>query len=87
MKCGQGIPAIYSSVPDAMCWIDMIMTCVPLAAEDINNDDDPVDERGVDDLAEEVLSVNGLTVDECGSWWQNNQHLRDLCNILYIGEK
>ena len=85
IECGQGIPAIYSSIPDAMCWIDMIMTCVPLATVDINNDDeDPSDPRGND---EEVVSVNGLTVDECAAWRLNNQHLPELCNIVYSGER
>ena len=63
----------------------MIMTCVPPATEDINNDaDDRSDLRGND---EEVVSVNGLTVDECAAWRQDNQHLPELCNIVYSKER
>ena len=92
--CGEGIPAIYASVPDAMCWIDWVMTCVKLATEDINNkvDEDPVSVREDEDG---VLSANGLSVDECGQWRQANENkmkelyleVFEFCDIIYHGDK
>ena len=35
--CGHGIPAFYASVPDAMCWLDWVMTCLPLAEADVED--------------------------------------------------
>ena len=33
--CGEEVPSVYSSVPAAMCWIDWVMSCVPITEYDI----------------------------------------------------
>jgi len=82
--CGDGIPAIYASIPDAMCWIDQIMTCVPLAARDINNDDEIIDIRGTGD--DEKQSVNELTTEECKAWNQSGADFGE-CQVIYSDDE
>ena len=91
IDCGQGIPAIYSAVPDAMCWIDMIMTCVPLGTADINNEKETEGivfnlRAGARRNGDGVPSVNGLRVEECGRWRKQNGALPEMCDIVYQGE-
>ena len=77
--CNDGIPAIYSSVPHAMCWIDRVMTCMPEASMDIQ--EDPVQERNDDD---ELVSVNGLRSGECRRW--KGKMGQDNCRMFYVDE-
>jgi len=77
--CGTEVPAVYSSIPDAMCWIDWIMSCKPLAKYDIDDTFvEDLDIRGTD-----FLSKNQLTQEDCGDWLENNFDLRNECEVIY----
>ena len=43
--CGSEVPSVYSSVPAAMCWVDWVMSCRPLAK--FNIDLTTVDDLGL----------------------------------------
>ena len=46
--CGSEVPASYSSVAGSMCWVDWVMSVVPLAKYDVDDrevEDDPLDLR------------------------------------------
>jgi len=81
VDCGGNIPAVYSSIPSAMCWIDWVMSCVPLS---VNNIDlttvDDVDIRGAGGSVE---SINELTKQDCGAWADDNQDLINRCFVEY----
>jgi len=70
--CGGEVPAVYSSVPDAMCWVDWVMSC---ESED--------DVFAVVDLRSVVDSRNGLTQQDCGEWSRSNRELTDKCEVNY----
>ena len=70
---------MYSSIPAAMCWIDWVVSCVPIAKYDIDNTFvEDLDIRGTS-----VDSVNALKTSECGQWMQNNFDLLDICEVTY----
>ena len=46
--CGSEVPASYSSVAGSMCWVDWVMSVVPLAKYDV--DDREVEEDGATEL-------------------------------------
>jgi len=71
--CGSEVPASYSSVAGSMCWVDWVMSVVPLAKYDVDDrevEDDPLDLRRVGD--NEYQSLNGLTEKECSEFKRNN---------------
>merc|ERR1712223_1273194 len=37
IDCGKEVPAVYSSVPYAMCWIDWVMSCVGESDKNVDN--------------------------------------------------
>jgi len=77
--CGDKIPSVYSSIPSSMCWVDWVMSCVPIAEYDIDN-------TFVEDLdirRTSVDSANGLTTNDCGAWLENNSELRNICEVSY----
>lgn len=82
--CNQGIPAIYSSVSEAMCWIDYVMTCVPISEFDIINEKefDAASEADIRNV--EKLSVNGFQSSDCESWFETHKDLLPKCNIAYL---
>ena len=46
--CGSEVPASYSSVAGSMCWVDWVMSVVPLAKYDVDDrevEEDPLDLR------------------------------------------
>jgi len=85
--CGDNLPAIYSSVSHAMCWIDYIMTCVPYAS--FNTNETPVEEeylKYIEIRSSETAkrkSVNKLAGSSCQAWLDNNQALKTMCDIQY----
>jgi hypothetical protein len=71
VECGQAVPSVYSSIPDAMCWIDYVMSCYGEADVSINNlDAGAFNLRGSGDTA---ASVNAISPIDCqvrlGSYW------------------
>ena len=78
--CGEGIPAIYSSVPHSMCWIDWVMTCVPYASVNINKS--PYTAANLSSKE----SLNQLTEADCRGWLDEHQDLKDICDIAYLKE-
>jgi len=77
--CGDKIPSVYSSIPSSMCWVDWVMSCVPIAEYDIDN-------TFVEDLdirRTSVDSVNKLTTNDCGGWLENNFELKSICEVSY----
>eukprot|EP00090_Calanus_glacialis_P017552 TRINITY_DN2728_c0_g1_i9.p1 TRINITY_DN2728_c0_g1~~TRINITY_DN2728_c0_g1_i9.p1 ORF type:complete len:527 (-),score=114.06 TRINITY_DN2728_c0_g1_i9:161-1741(-) len=77
--CGDEVPSVYSSIPAAMCWIDWVMSCVPIAEYDIDNTFvEDLDIRGTS-----VESKNKLTTSDCGDWMQNSFDLKDICEVSY----
>jgi len=79
--CGEKIPAIYSSVSDAMCWIDWVMSCVPLARSDVNFKTITIE--NVDPRRDRRKSYNSLFRTECQKWLNNHQQLKLECDIDY----
>merc|ERR1712025_537137 len=81
LGCGDDVPAIYSSIPAAMCWVDWMMSCIPLAEKDIDlTDSDDFDLRQVGDS---VKSVNNVSADDCQEWLENNDDLARRCQVDY----
>ena len=77
--CGREIPAVYSSVPEAMCWIDWVMSCLE---NTIDYFDDSVD---IFDLREDTVeSRNKLTWQDCREWSKRNRDLVDKCEVRYL---
>merc|ERR1711953_873089 len=77
--CGNEIPSVYSNVPGSMCWIDWVMSCVPLA-------DFYIDSSFAQDLrgsGSSFKSSNSLTGGQCGDWLKSNPKLSAECNIAY----
>eukprot|EP00092_Neocalanus_flemingeri_P108399 GFUD01139220.1.p1 GENE.GFUD01139220.1~~GFUD01139220.1.p1 ORF type:complete len:549 (+),score=122.63 GFUD01139220.1:95-1741(+) len=77
--CGSEVPAVYSSIPNSMCWIDWVMSCIPEAEYDI---DDTFVEN-LDIRGTSVESKNKLATKDCGDWMQNNFDLLDICEVSY----
>jgi len=62
-----------------MCWIDWVMSCVPLA-------DFYIDSSFAQDLrgsGSSFKSSNSLTGGQCGDWLKSNPKLSAECNIAY----
>lgn len=78
--CGTTIPSLYSSVPAAMCWIDWVMSCIPLAEYDIDNNF--VDDQDIRD-GTSVESKNKLSSRHCEEWLQSNPKLYERCEVIY----
>jgi len=77
--CGTEVPAVYSSIPEAMCWVDWVMSCIPDAQYNIDNTFvDDLDIRGTT-----RPSKNKLTTADCGEWMVNNSDLRNTCEVEY----
>jgi len=81
--CGDGIPAIYSSVSDGMCWIDYIMTCVSLSRVNVNESDytDALDTRTIN---MKRISVNQVRETDCRRWLDRHPALKSKCDIEYL---
>jgi len=79
--CGDKIPSVYSSIPEAMCWIDWVMSCIPKAEYDIDNTF--VEDLDIRNPGDVVPSVNSLTTVDCGSWMENNFDLKEVCEVNY----
>ena len=80
IDCGQEIPAVYSNVAGSMCWIDWIMSCVPLSEYYIDSNSFDGDLRG---SGASFKSANNLTSTQCGDWLKNKPDLNDECSIAY----
>jgi len=80
--CGNEIPSVYSKTAGSMCWIDWIMSCVPLS--DYNIDDSGQFLGELRDTENGVFkSAGGLTVEQCGTWLENKPKLKQECSVLY----
>jgi len=78
--CGTEVPAVYSSVPEAMCWVDWVMSCIPDAQYNIDNTFvEDLDIRGTT-----VQSKNKLTTADCGDWLEKNSDLLNRCEVEYL---
>merc|ERR1711936_1077265 len=73
--CGTEIPASYSNVAGAMCWIDWVMSTVPMSKYDVDNEETPEDTLGLRQSGNDYQSINGLTENDCGGFKQNNPDL------------
>eukprot|EP00092_Neocalanus_flemingeri_P070815 GFUD01086953.1.p1 GENE.GFUD01086953.1~~GFUD01086953.1.p1 ORF type:complete len:499 (+),score=148.06 GFUD01086953.1:82-1578(+) len=79
LGCGDAFPAVYSSIPSAMCWIDWVMSCVGLAERNIDRTSaDDFDLRGT-----EVESVNKISSGDCREWMEDNGDLGSRCEVQY----
>jgi len=88
VECGHPVPAVYSSIPDAMCWIDWVMSCKPEADKFINRvfeeEEEPV--ASLFDLRTDTAnpdSVNSITVGDCQGWLDDHPSLKQSCNVRY----
>jgi len=82
IDCGKEVPAVYSSVPYAMCWIDWVMSCVGESDKNVDNlFADLFDIRGSDDSPP---SINGLSGEDCQAWMDENSELGNRCQVQYI---
>ena len=81
--CGNQIPSVYSKTAGSMCWIDWVMSCVPVA--DFNIDIDSGDFLGelrdADDGS--FKSAGGLREEQCRSWLDSQPTLKKECDIVY----
>ena len=81
LGCGDDVPAIYSSIPSAMCWVDWVMSCVPIAETNVDlSDADDFDLRQVGDSAK---SVNKVPTGDCKEWLEDNDELARRCQVEY----
>jgi len=82
IECGNEVPAVYSSVPYAMCWIDWVMSCIGESDRNVENlFADLFDIRGSDDAPP---SINGLSGEDCQGWMDENPELANRCQVRYI---
>jgi len=79
--CGTEIPASYSNIAGSMCWIDYVMSTVPMAEFDVDlveaEEDLGLRQGGA------YKSVNKLTEEQCGDWKASNPDLFDFVDIKY----
>ena len=80
--CGNEIPSVYSDTAGSRCWIDWIMSCVPLAEYNIDNTGQFLGELR-DTQAGGFKSAGGLTVEQCGAWLDNQPRLKQECSVVY----
>jgi len=88
LGCGDPVPSIYSSVPHAMCWIDWVMSCVPLSNINVDTTtnnfvfDLRTDE---DDTVENIQdSVNQLSPSDCRKWNNDHPSFYNRCQVRYF---
>merc|ERR1712110_626618 len=81
--CGTEIPASYSNVAGAMCWIDWVMSTVPMSKYDVDNEETPEDTLGLRQSGNDYQSINGLTENDCGGFKQNNPDLFRQSFVVY----
>jgi len=63
--CGMaGLPAIYSSLASAACWIDQVMSCYT----DSYEEDISANLINLRTQARKPASLNGFTENECAAW-------------------
>ena len=60
-----------------MCWIDWVMSVIPLAQYDVDDRETPLDLRTI---GNEFRSINKLTQEQCGEFKRN--HGRNLNNEI-----
>jgi len=86
VECGKPVPAVYSSIPHAMCWIDWVMSCRPEADKFINGVLEDEDIAGLFDLRMDSLdpdSVNSISDGDCQDWLDAHPSLKRLCSVRY----
>merc|ERR1712127_33096 len=70
VECGAAVPTIYSSIPNAMCWIDWVMSCFGESTENINGlFADEFDFRGDSNTPG---SINSLAGKDCQRWMEGH---------------
>ena len=57
----------------SMCWIDWVMSTVPISEFDVDNE--VTDSLGLRESGNDYQSINGLTEEECGVFRDNNPGL------------
>ena len=77
--CGNEIPSVYSNVAGSMCWIDYVMSCVPLAEYYIDN----TFAKDLRSPGASFTSANSLTSQQCGAWLKSKPELNEECSIAY----
>ena len=83
LGCGDDVPAIYSSIPRAMCWVDWVMSCVDIAETNIDlTDAEDFDLRQVG-FGESVKSLNKVASGNCMKWMEDNDKLAQRCKVEY----
>ena len=65
-----------------MCWIDWVMSCVPLADFNIDNTGEFLGAIR-DSLAGAYKSAGGFTEEQCGAWLKSQPRLKEICDIAY----
>ena len=73
---------MYSKTAGSVCWIDWIMSCVPLSDYNIDNTGQFLGELR-DTQGGVFKSAGGLTVDQCGTWLDNKAKLKQQCTVVY----
>jgi len=88
--CGSEIPSSYTNVAGSMCWIDWVMSTVPLSQYNVDDfeDTDVLGLRENDPLVQrkfgsKFASVNGLSLNDCREFRENNPQLYDDFDIGY----
>ena len=79
--CGSEIPSVYSNTAASMCWIDWIMSCVPLSDYNILPGDFLGELREADDGS--FKSAGRLTTEQCGAWLDSQPTLKRECSLVY----
>ena len=79
--CGNEIPSVYSKTAASMCWIDWVMSCVPLSEYNIDNSGDFLGE--LRETGGAFKSAGGFTEEQCGAWLKSQPRLRERCDIAY----
>jgi len=82
LGCGEAVPSVYSSVPDSMCWIDYVMSCVSASDNDIDISSADYDIRGA---FTSPKSVNKLSRSDCAKWVREHDGTLDEyeCSVKY----
>jgi len=82
--CGDKIPAIYSAIPAAMCWIDWVMSCISQSGLNVKKEVD----ISLFDIREEdgrvVNSYNKLRKFECADWMDDHPKHKSKCKVEYV---
>jgi len=81
VECGKPVPSVYSSIPNAMCWIDWVMSCVGDAETNIGGIF-----AGALDLRQDgdfPSSINSIADGDCQDWMNSHFDLQDRCDVQY----